>query len=409
MVRMKGIEKLFEIVYDIEAPWMVVDCDLDREAFVPTVEIVVERDPEAPLACPVCGRAVSHRHDVRDRRWRAVDWERHRVFISCQVPRIRCPEHGFRQLPVAWADFGERMTRSLERWVIDELADGSLTAVARRLGVSWDVINRVQKRAVERGRARKTLIPPTRLGIDETSFRRRHHYITAFNDMNGNVLHVAEGRGRDTVDGFLDWLGATGRAALQVVAMDMWPAYAAAVRERTGAVIAFDRFHVMSHIGRAVDQVRRQEHRELAAHGDRRLTGSKHLWLTRPERLEGDRRSRFERLRDSSLKTSRAWWRKDMADHLWNFPNVATAKVAWKEWIRNARHSKQKPVKKVADMVANHLDGIAVAASTGVTNAHAESLNSKIQKIKRIAHGYRNMASFINAIYFHCGGLSMYP
>ena len=98
-----------------------------------------------------------------------------------------------------------------------------------------------------------------------------------------------------------------------------------------------------------------------------------------------------------------------MAGRLWNFPDVATVKVAWKEWIRNARHSQQELVTKVANMVANHLDGIAVAASTGVTNAHAESLNSKIQKIKRLAHGYRNMASFINAIYLHCGGLSMYP
>ena len=60
-------------------------------------------------------------------------------------------------------------------------------------------------------------------------------------------------------------------------------------------------------------------------------------------------------------------------------------------------------------MVANHLNGIAVATATGVTNAHAESLNSMIQKIKRIAHSYRNMASFINAIYFHCGWFSMYP
>ena len=158
---MKGIEKLFEIVYDIEATWRVVDCDLDREASEPAVEIVVEHDPETLLASPVCGRAVSHRHDVRDQRWRALDWERHRVFISCQMRRIRCPEHGFRQLPMAWADFGERMTRSLDRWVIDELADCSLTRVVRRLGVSWDVINRDQKRVLERGRTRKTLIPPT--------------------------------------------------------------------------------------------------------------------------------------------------------------------------------------------------------------------------------------------------------
>ena len=99
------------------------------------------------------------------------------------------------------------------------------------------------------------------------------------------------------------------------------------------------------------------------------MSGSKHLRLTRPERLESDHLGSFERLRHSSLKTARAWRRNDMADRLWNFLDVATAKPAWKQWLRNARRCKQKPLTRVANMVANHLDSIAVAAATGVTNA----------------------------------------
>ena len=164
----------------------------------------------------------------------------------------------------------------------------------------------------------------------------------------------------------------------------------------------------MSHISHAVDLVRRKEHRELLASGDERLKGTKYLWLTRSDRLEGQRLDRFQQLQRSSLRTARAWWRREIADHLWGFSDYASAALAWKRWARNTLRSHQEPMKKVAQMVLKHLDGIAVAASTGVTNAHAESLNAKIQKVKRMAHGYRNMESFKNAIYFHCGGLSMY-
>ena len=127
------------------------------------------------------------------------------------------------------------------------------------------------------------------------------------------------------------------------------------------------------------------------------------------DRLEGDRLDPFDRRRRSSLRTSRAWWRKDLADRLWDLPDAATAAAAWRRWVRGTLRSRQTPMRKVAKMVQKHLEGIAVAASTGVTNAHAESLNAKIQKVKQLANGYHNMESFKNAILFHCGGLSMYP
>ena len=97
-----------------------------------------------------------------------------------------------------------------------------------------------------------------------------------------------------------------------------------------------------------------------------------------------------------------------MADHLWGFSDYASAAQTWKRWAMDNLRDHQEPMKKVEQMVLKHLNGIAVVASTGVTNAHAESLNAKIQKVKRMAHDYRNMGSFKNDVYFHCGGLSMY-
>ena len=111
--------------------------------------------------------------------------------------------------------------------------------------------------------------------------------------------------------------------------------------------------------------MRRKEHRELSASGDGRLKGTKYLWLTRPDRLEGHGLDRFQRLRQSSLRTARAWWRREIADHLWEFSDCASAAQAWKRWATDTLRSRQEPMKKVVRMVLRHLKGIAVAASTG--------------------------------------------
>ena len=254
---------------------------------------------------------------------------------------------------------------------------------------------------------------PKHVGVDETSFRKRHDYVTVVIDQDADtVVHVADGRKRETLRDFFDGFPVEQRQAVESVAMDMWDPY---IRAVVAAIpdadrkIAFDRFHIARHMGEAVDRVRRREHKELKAQHVNPLTGTRYLWLRNPEALEVARLEQLDELRASSLKTARAWAIKEMARSLWHYRTRGWARQAWLQWYGWAIRSRLEPIREVARMVKRHLEGIVNAVVLGVTNARSEGINAKIQWIKYTARGFRNRKRFRNAIYFHLGGLDLYP
>jgi transposase len=213
-----------------------------------------------------------------------------------------------------------RLTALFEALVIDWLKVATISEVAKRLELGWSAVAGVQERAVRRGLARREQAFPEAIGIDETSFQRRHEYVTVIS-AGDRVLHVADGRGREVLD---TWYGAQPAemlAGLKTVAMDMWPAY---IRSTTAHVpdastkIAFDKFHVAQHLGDAVDRVRRTEHKALqAALGESPLTKTRYLWLQHPDRMTDKAWEHFAGLKSANLKTARAWAIKTHAMCLW--------------------------------------------------------------------------------------------
>lgn len=403
--------KLYEQLLAIHRPWRVRDVELQLDAG--DVMVFVEHASGERLVCPTCGE-VSPGYDTRQRRWRHLDTMQYRTVIVADVPRVRCATHGVVQCKVPWADEGSRLTALFEALVIDWLHEASVSAVARMLRLSWDEVAGVQRRAVRRGLARREFEPPRRIGVDETSFQKRHEYITVVNDLERQrVLHLADGRGRDVLDGFYaQVLGEAGCRRLEAVAMDMWAPYIRSTKAHVPdaeAKIVFDKFHIASHLGTAVDEVRRAENRELRREGDNRLVGTKYDWLRNPWNMNRSTWQSFAPLRTSQLRVARAWAIKETAMSLWGYLRRGWAERMWQRWYGWAIRSRLEPVKRVARMIRRHWYGVINAASTTTTNARAESINSKIQWVKRMANGYRNRENFRNAIYFHLGGLDLYP
>jgi transposase len=317
------------------------------------------------------------------------------------------------QIRVPWGAPGSRFTALFEALVIDWLQEASTSAVARLLGLDWGEVDRIMARAVGRGLARRQRRLPRQIGVDETSFQKRHEYVTVVCDQQeGVVVHVADGRGRDCLDDFYKAFTKEERQAVESVSMDMWQAYIGSTRQYIPGAetkIAFDKFHVAQHLSRAVDKIRRQENKTLLSQGDERLKGSKYDWLQNPDNISDERWASFESLRQSSLKTARAWAIKELAMSLWHYAYRGSARKAWNDWYSWAIRSQLEPIKEVARMVKRHLEGILTAIVRGVTNARSEGINAKIQWIKYTARGYRNRERFRNAIYFHLGGLDLYP
>jgi transposase len=401
---------LYAQILGITPPWRVRAVDLRLKEG--EVEVFLDHDPSVALVCPICGAEASG-YDSRERRWRHLDTCQYRTVLVAKIPRVKCKEHDVHQISVPWSEPGSRFTALFEALAIDWLGEASLSAVSRMLNVSWDALDGIAKRAVERGLARRQKLSLHRMGVDETSFQKRHEYVTAVIDQDsGHVVHVADGNGRASLDAFYEELDSEQLEQIESVAMDMHQPYIQSTLKHVPDAeqkIAFDKFHVAKHLSDGVDMVRRQEHKELQWRGDERLKKTKYKWLKNPENMSLRVWRSFQSLRDSSLRTARAWAMKELAMSLWEYRSRTWAMKAWCRWLCWAQRCRMEPMVKVGGTVKNHLWGILNAVILKVTNARSEGLNSQIQKLKARACGYRNRDRFRRAIMFHLGGLDLYP
>ena len=279
--------------------------------------------------------------------------------------------------------------------------------------MSWDEVDGVMRRAVARGLARRESLPLRKIGVDETSFQKRHEYVTVVYDTErARVLEVLGGRKQEDLEDFFWSTPLEHISTIQSVSMDMWPAYINAVMghiEDPEKKICFDRFHVAQHLGKGVNKVRSEVTAELRSIGDKTLVGTRFLWLQNPERMNPQRRARFEELRSATFKVARAWAMKEVARGLWSYRTRGWAQRAWERLISWMSRSRLGPMINVAKTLRKHLWGIVNAIVLKATNADLESTNAKIQALKKRACGYRNRRRFRHAILFHCGDLQLHP
>ena len=310
---------LYSAILGVTSPWKVEKVDLRLGEGEIHVWVAL---PEKELwVCPECQQRAPI-HDHRERVWRHLDTCQYRTLIHARVPRLNCPSHGIRQLAVPWAETNSRFTALFEALAIDWMKQAPIGAVAERMGLSWDEAAGIQERAVRRGLARRELESLRYLGVDETSFQRRHEYVSVVTDLERTrVLHVADDRTQESLDGFWDSLPAEQLASIEAVAMDMWEPYVNSTRahlHEADSKIVFDKYHVAQHLNEAVDKVRRQENRELLAEGKNWLAGTKYSWLRHPDHFTRRAWRAFAPLRESVLKTARAWALKETAMCLWD-------------------------------------------------------------------------------------------
>lgn len=407
---MTDSKTLYAALLGVTEPWGVDLVEMKLEAG--EVHVWVALPARTRWVCPEC-LAAAPIHDHQERSWRHLDTCQFRTLVHARVPRLNCPTHGIRQLAVPWAESGSRFTALFEALAIDWMREASIAGVAKVLRLTWDEAAGIQARAVRRGLARRSRRALTYVGIDETSFQRRHEYVTVVSDLlKSQVLYVADDRGRESLDGYWKSLTLEERDGIAGIAMDMWEPYIRSTQEhvpKAAEKIVFDKFHVAQHLNKAVDLVRRQEHRELLLEGKSWLTRTKYDWLRHPKNFRDDAWRSFMKLKDRALKVSRAWALKEVAMDLWGLHYPGAADRNFRSWFGWARRCHLEPMKEVALLLKRHWVNIRTYFTHRITNAGAEGINAKIQAVKYRARGFRNRERFRNAIYFHCGGLDLYP
>lgn len=402
---------LYGQILGIRTPWRVDKVELklaDGE-----VHVHLTHEAGVEWSCPECGKACALYDHQPERKWRHLDTCQFQTILHAEPPRVDCSEHGARTVRLPWAEPNSRFTALFEALAIQWMTVASQKAVADQLGLSWDEIHAIQQRAVSRGLERRKVEPIAKLGIDEKSFTRGHRYFTLVNDLEGGrVLYVAEGRTEASLNGFWATQTPAQIEAIQAVAMDMWDPYVNSTRSHLADAdkkIVFDKFHIAKHLSEAVDKIRRREHRQLRAAGDDRLTGTRYDWLRHPAKMEPKDRKEFKQLRDSSLKTARAWALKETMMAFFDYVYERPARKHFRWWQGWCSRSRLNPMIEKGRMLKRRFDNIVTYLKHRVTNAASESINSKIQWVKYTARGFRNKNNFVTAIYFHCGGLDLMP
>jgi transposase len=406
----RHVVSFFQNLLELKSPWRVVAVELKNEERC--VEIEVEWSDSYKVPCPECGRACGVYDHAGVRWWRHLDTMNRVTRICSRVPRSNCPEHGVKTMEVPWAATYSRFTVEFETQAIDVLLLArSQSQAAQHLELSWQQVHDVQACAVERGLARRNLEDIERVGLDEKSFGRGHHYGTVLSDLDGHrVLEVVEHREEASARQALEALPEAQRAKVKVVALDMWPAFmGAAATTVPQADIVHDRFHVVKHLNEAVDTVRKQEHAELSESSRDWLTGRKYLFLKNPDAWKAEEKRCFKELQKKDLKVTKAWGARETFQHFWLFSSKTAARAFFRRWARKAKTSELPPVIKVAAMLEKHLTGLLNYITHQVTNAVTEGFNSKIQMIKSCARGFRSFANYRIAILFHCGALELHP
>jgi transposase len=156
---------------------------------------------------------------------------------------------------------------------------------------------------------------------------------------------------------------------------------------------------------KGVDQVRKQEHKALTVQGDDTLARNKYLWLYSAENMPAAARERFDAIKQSNLKTARAWALKESLRELWSYHSLGWAKRFWQRWYYWATHSRLPAMLEAAKLIARPLPNVLTYFKHRITNAVAEGLNSKIATIQKRDYGFGT----VTISYFHCGGLDLYP
>jgi len=403
--------ELYRYLLGIEGPWTVERVTLDMEN--QRVDVLVTHPEGFRWPCPECGAMASLYDHAPERAWRHLDSCQFKTFLHARPPRINCREHGVRQVRLSWAEASSRFTLLFERLAIDVLQECDVLGATRILRISWDEAWHLMERAVKRGLLARGQRTCPRIGVDEKSVGKGHKYLTLVCDLDtGTVEYLADDRQQGSLDGYYQGLSEEQRQGIGAVAMDIWDPYIASTKSYVPEAeekIVFDRYHLMTHMGKAVDTVRKREHRALQQVGDETLTKSKYLWLYSEENLPEKHWERFEGLKASHLKTARAWAIKESLRDLWGYTRKGWASVHFKRWYFWATHSRLEPIIKAARTFHRHLQNVLTYFRHRVTNAVCEGVNSKIQTIIKMAYGFRNRDHLKTAIYFHCGGLDLYP
>jgi transposase len=319
-----------------------------------------------------------------------------RIFLEFEVRRVRCRHCGkVKRERLEFLADNPLYTKRFAFYVGRRCRSSPIRDVAKELKLDWHTVKELDKQYMRAQLAKAGTPAPLVIGIDEISVRKGHTYRIVVSDLirERPIWFGGDDRSEASMSQFYQWLGSNKSGRIRLAVMDMWkPFRNAATARAPQAAILFDKFHIIRHLGAALDQVRKSEYARLSGKNRRFIKGQKYTLLSRKENLTLQGRQALQTLLRANKRLNTAYLLKESFGQLWSYEHEGWARRFFEQWRASLKWQRLKPYEKFADMIDRHWDGIAAYCKqeNKVSLGFVEGLNNKIRVIQRRAYGLRD-------------------
>jgi len=377
----------------------------------PRLEIQIRPRQGSRPVCSGCGRRGRGYDTLSARRFQFIPLWGLLVFFVYSMRRVDCASCGVRVERVPWAEGKSPITTSYAWFLASWAKRLSWKEVAESFRTSWDSVYRAVRLAVQWGLAHRDLDGIEAIGVDEVLWHRGHKYLTVVYQIDAQcrrLLWIGLDRKTETLEAFFDEFGERA-AQLRYVCSDMWKAYLDVLKRRASqALHVLDRYHIISNLNKAIDQVRADEARRMKRDGyDPILKHSRWALLKNPGNLTEQQSDKLSDLLQYNLKSVRAYLLKEEFQLLWDYVSPGWAGRFLDGWCTRVMRSRIEPMKKMARSLRSHRELILnwFRAKGTISAGSVEGLNNKLKVTFRRSYGFRTLQATEVALYHSLGRL----
>tara|TARA_B100001971_G_scaffold127166_1_gene117180 strand:- start:37 stop:1047 length:1011 start_codon:yes stop_codon:yes gene_type:complete len=319
-----------------------------------------------------------------------------RIYLDFEVRRVDCRRCGkVKRERLEFVADNPFYTKRFAYYVGRRCRSATIKDIAEELKLDWHAVKELDKQYMAAQLAKAGSPGPKVIGIEEISISKRHTYriVVSYLVRGRPIWFGGEDRSQASMAEFYQWLGNRKSERISLAVMDMWKPFRSATKTHApNAAILFDKFHIMRHLGEALDKIRKSEYARLSGNKRRYIKGQKYTLLSRWENLTLEGRHALKTLLAANKRINTAYLLKESFGQLWSYEREGWARRFFENWRSSLKWQRLKPYEKFAEMIDHHWDGIAAYCKpeNKVSLGFVEGLNNKIRVIQRRAYGLRD-------------------
>ena len=345
------------------------------------------------IECGGCGRKFSDLYDTSERAVRDLPWSAFRATVFIEIYRVNCPDCGVKREKVPLLPSKAPFSKRFEDAVGLACEMASARQVARQFGLPASTVRAIDLRYLERWNAGRKKPALRQMGVDEIYLGKKQKFLSVVCNLDtGEPLWFGRERKKESLDEFFQGLSAKQRRGIQAACVDMWKPYRLSIEQwAPQCQIIYDKFHIMQHANKAVDEVRRAEFFRKGGAMRSVVKGKRWLLLSRWVHLDTGKKQQLNKLFALNRRMLKAYLLKESLDRLWTYHYEGAMLRYLQNWMDQLRWQRLQPFEKLAQMLIDHLEGILNYCRTRVPMGVVEAVNGNIKSLLRRGRGYQNL------------------